>query len=205
MKNKKKEGLSKKEILKSEQDICTDVDIDYEMGDEEIEGNSVEISSKIKKIQKALQECKKERQEYLSGWQRARADLINERKDFEKKSSRISSASRESLLIDLIPTLDSFDMAFANKEVWEKVDKTWRTGIEYIYSHLLSVLAQNGFIAFEPKEGEPFNPNEHESLETVLTREKKDDGKIVGILQKGYRKDDIIIRPVKVKVMVYKE
>ncbi len=197
MKNKSKK------ISKNEQNICADTDIDYTMGDEEIDANSNEISSKIKKIQKELQECKKERQEYLLGWQRSRADLINERKDFEKKSSRISSASKESFLIDLIPTLDSFDMAFANKEAWKKVDKTWRTGIEYIHSHLLSVLTQNGFTTFQPKEGELFNPSEHESLETTETQEKKNDGKIVSVLQKGYRTNNSIIRPAKVKVMVY--
>lgn len=201
MENKAKKQNKKKKSTKT---LDASLDIEYEIGDDEIEANSVEISTRIKKIKKELQECKKERQEYLTGWQRARADLINERKDFEKVSARIASASREQLLIDIIPTLDSFDMAFANKEAWEMVDETWRKGIEYIHTHLLSVLSQNGFTAFNP-EGEQFDPNKHESIETVSTQEKKEDGNIVTVLQKGYRKDDVIIRPAKVKVMLYKD
>jgi len=197
----KKEKNSKKKISKDKVDMS--LDIEYGIGDDENVENAIQASSKIKKVKKELQECKKERQEYLLGWQRARADLINERKDFEKGNARIALAAREHLLEELLPALDSFDMAFANKEVWEKVDETWRTGIEYIHTHLLSVLSQNGFTIFNP-EGEQFDPNSHESLETVSTTNKKDDGKIIDVLQKGYRRDDVIVRPAKVKVAVYK-
>jgi len=130
--------------------------------------------------------------------------LVNERKASENTSARIASATKEHLLVELLPALDSFDMAFSNKEVWGRVDETWRTGIEYIHAHLLSVLSQNGFTLFNP-EGEQFDPNSHESLETILTTKKKDDGKIISVLQKGYRKDGVIVRPAKVKVTVYKD
>ena len=52
-----------------------------------LEEDSIGVSDKIKKVQKKLKECEKERQEYLNGWQRARADAVNREKDPVKFSA----------------------------------------------------------------------------------------------------------------------
>jgi len=168
------------------------------------DAGSASTSAKIKKLREDLKECQKGRTEYLTGWQRAKADLINERKEYQEREKEIGTAVRERFLMDLLPALDSFDMAFANKKAWEKVDKNWRSGVEYIHSQLLSTIAQHGFVPFNPA-GEIFNPTLHESIEMVLVSKKEQDNKIIEILQCGYKHGDAVVRPAKVKVGTYKK
>ena len=93
-------------------------------------------------------------------------------------------------------------MAFANKESWEKVDKNWRTGVEYIYSQLLSVLEQNGLKQMNPV-GETFDPNVHTSVESVAVEREEDEHKILKVVQKGYSLNGSLIRSPKVKIGVH--
>jgi len=168
------------------------------------EASSLSSSARTKKINLTLKTCIKERREYLMGWQRAKADLINERKASAEREVLAGNAAKEQFLFDLLPVLDSFDMAFTNKEVWEKVDANWRMGVEYIYAQLLSTIEQNGFVQYNPL-GEFFDPALHQSIEMVTVSDSKKDSKILEVLQKGYKKGSAIIRPAKVKVGIYKK
>src|SRR3989338_4076705 len=85
----------------------------------------------VKKLREKLKICEQERQEYLSGWQRAKADLINARKRDEEGMRELAKFANEGLIVELIPVLDSFEMAMKNKEAWDKVEKNWRVGVEY--------------------------------------------------------------------------
>ena len=58
-----------------------------------------------------LTKCKRECGEYLDGWKRAKADLINYKKEETKRFEGISRFSQEILIRDLINVLDSFDLA----------------------------------------------------------------------------------------------
>jgi len=165
----------------------------------EDEAGSSLRGARVKKLRTELKACQEERLEYLTGWQRARADLINERAAFQKRDAEKQDAFLERILNDILPVLDSFDMAFAHKEAWEKVDENWRKGIEHIYQHLLSVLEGYGVRPFMPI-GEIFNPNEHESIDTELVDEKKKDGIILEVRGRGYRRGTSILRPAKVVV-----
>ena len=108
------------------------------------------------------------------------------------------------MLHELLPVLDSFDMAFANKALWEKVDKNWRSGIEHIYSNFLSILERYNLSINDPQ-GEKFDPTRHESIELVDVFDESKDNIILEVLQKGYLQNDSVVRPAKVKVGAYKE
>ena len=95
-------------------------------------------------------------------------------------------------------------MAFANKEVWEQVDKNWRSGVEMIHSNFLSILAHHGVEPYAPH-NEQFDPALHESIKMIPTDKQEQDQQIVEVLQSGYRTKDIIIRPAKVNVAIYKK
>ena len=71
---------------------------------------------------------------------------------------------RERILTRFLTVLDSFNMAFANKDTWEKVDENWRKGIEYIYAQLNNIFEEYG-VKEIGKEGENFDPNIHQSIE----------------------------------------
>jgi molecular chaperone GrpE len=99
--------------------------------------------------------------------------------------------------------MDSFNMAFANREAWEKVDPSWRKGVEYIYSQMNSLFEEYGVRAIGVV-GETFDPNIHESIELVTTDKKEDDHKVAMVIQKGYKLGERVMRPARVNVFEYK-
>ena len=174
-----------------------------EMDEEIVFENDAEFVEKdpkqaLDKLRQKLKTTEAEKQEYLDGWQRAKADFINSRKRDADLQADIVKFANENLITDIIPVLDSFDMAMQNKEAWEKAPKDWRMGVEYIYSQLLSVLGQNGLKQSDPA-GQTFDPKLHDAVDTVPTESASEDGKILEVLQKGYSLNDKQIRSAKVK------
>lgn len=153
----------------------------------------------VKKLRDKLKKCVEEKQEYLDGWQRSKADFVNARKKEEELRAELVVFAKEGLILDLLTSIDNFDMAFANKEVWESVDKNWRIGIEHIHAQLLKSLKEHGLEQFDPT-SEKFDPLRHDSVETVVIDKESDDHKIVEVMQKGYILGGKVIRPAKVKV-----
>ncbi len=158
----------------------------------------------VKKLKEKLKNSEKERMEYLTGWQRAKADLVNARKRDEADRQEFMKFANERLIDGLLPVLESFDMAIGNKEVWEKVDKNWRVGVEYIYTQLKKVLADSGLVEVNPL-GEKFDINRDEATEYVPVETEADDHKVVAVLQKGYTLNGRPMRPPKVKVGEWKK
>ena len=158
----------------------------------------------IKKLREKLKKAEAEKQEYLVGWQRAKADLINARKRDESERQEFIKFANERLIEGLIPVMESFDMAMGNKEAWEKVDKNWRIGVEYIYSQLKKTLSDSGLEEIDPI-GKPFDHNRDEAAEYVPVENKDEHHKVVSVVQKGYSLNGKDLRPPKVKVGEYKK
>ena len=157
----------------------------------------------IKKLREKLKKSQSEAQEYLTGWQRAKADLINARKRDEEDRKEFMKFANERLIEGLIPVLESFDMAMGNKEAWEKVDKNWRVGVEYIYSQLKKILSDSGLEDIDPI-GLKFDPARDEASEYVPVVSADKDHVITQVVQKGYSLNKKPMRPPKVKVGEYK-
>lgn len=169
--------------------------------------DSLSTQNVSKKLREEIKTLKKEKDEYLTGWQRAKADYINLQKDMDHVRVSGSVHTKEKFLKELLPALDSFDMAFINKEAWESVDENWRKGVEYIYQNLITGLNNLGIEKID-KNGEPFDPNLHHGMDTIETKEKEKDHTIESIIQVGYFLKDNnghlrIIRPAKVNVYQY--
>ena len=128
--------------------------------EEEIDedGQSDPIAT-IKKLRQKIKVLEEKSQEYLTGWQRERADAINLKKRLEEEKRDFAKFAKEDIATELMSVLDSFESAFKNKEVWEKVDKNWRIGIEHIHNQLISVLSNHGISIISPL-GEIFDPKE---------------------------------------------
>ncbi|MCA9351280.1 nucleotide exchange factor GrpE [Patescibacteria group bacterium] len=169
-------------------------DIDIEVEATEFEG--VSQKDKQKKLREELTAAKEQAHEYLTGWQKERASFANYKAEEEKKRKDRIEALKLNLISDFFPVLDSFDMAFGNKEAWEKVDPAWRTGVEYIYTQFMNTLDTYGVSPID-QTGVPFDPNIHEPVEG---HEGDGDLTVASIIQKGYRGKDIILRPAKVKL-----
>ncbi len=172
-------------------------DVSFEESTEE--GEALSAGNKIKKLQEQIKELQKEKQEYLDGWQRARADYANLQKTSDEDKKRFKALFAEKFVEDLIPVIDSFSMAMANKESWEKVDATWRTGVEYIYNQLMGTLESHGLKLFG-EVGDKFDPTTHEGVSDEVTDDELKDHTVAKVHQKGFLLGDSVLRPARVSV-----
>jgi len=154
-----------------------------------------------KKLREKLKKCVAEKQEYLDGWQRSKAELINAKRDFEEQKKDFVKFAKGDLVSQILPVLDSFDMAFKNTE---GVPEQWLKGVEYIYNQMLVVLEENGVKQINP-EGQKFDVALHNAVEMVKVDDKKKNSIILEVVQKGYELNGKILREAKVKVGEYKK
>ena len=177
-----------------------------ESGDEEIISEEDENTPKlISKLRKKIEALEAEKQTNLNGWQRERADFVNFKKRSDEERKEFIKFANEALIGEIIPVLESFDMAFSNGKVWESLPAEWRKGVEYIHTQLLNTLKSRGLEELNPPKGEKFNPNIHiaESLTPIF--DKKEDSVIISTVKKGYRLNGKTIIPPRVVVGEYKE
>ena len=168
------------------------------------EDGEEDLKKTLKKFRADLKEAQKQKEEYLTGWQKERADFINYKKQEDERRTMFSESMRERILTRFLSVIDSFNMAFANKEAWEKVDENWRKGVEYIYTQMNTIFEEYGVKAIG-QEGEPFDPNIHQSIDVVETDKKEQDHTVAVVIQKGYKLGERVIRPARVNVYEYKE
>ena len=166
------------------------------------EDGEEDLRKTIKKLRADLKKCKTEKEEYLIGWQKERADFVNYKKQEDDRKANFSESLRERILTRFLAVMDSFNMAFANKEAWEKVDENWRKGVEYIYAQMNTIFEEYGVKSIG-EVGESFDHNLHHSIEMVPTDKKGEDHKIAEVIQKGYKLGDRVIRAARVNVFEY--
>jgi molecular chaperone GrpE len=192
--------MNEKEI--NEIEHTQDDDVSFETTDSE--GVEETQNIKIKKLREEIEKLRKERDEYLVGWQRAKADYINQSKNHLEERSELSKSAARKTITGILPTLDTYDLAKGNTEAWNSVDANWRTGIEYIFQQLYTSLENEGLKKFGAV-GDKFDPKLHQSIEAIPVSDKIKDGTVVAVLQSGYMLHEKVIRPAKVNVGIYKE
>jgi len=158
----------------------------------------------VKKLREENKKLQKEKEEYLTGWQRAKADYINLQKELDLSRINIAILTKEKMTEKLLPALDSFEMAFSNKEHWDTLDKEWRDGIMSIYQQFISGLKDSGIEKINEIEI-VFDPNIHQSISIKETDDQSKDHLVETVLQAGYKIGDRIIRPAKVIIYEYKK
>jgi molecular chaperone GrpE len=183
------------------EDVTPVDDVSFEDVNDEGE---VDAKTTIKKLREKIKKLETEKQEYLDLSQRTRADYANFKKEVETNRVSDRKFATKRFIEELLPVLDSYDMAQSNKEAWEKVDQNWRMGIEYIFGQLRTVLEGEGVTQFG-KVGDTFDPNLHESMQQVAVENESENDKIVRILQNGYKMNDIILRPARVHTGHYEK
>lgn len=187
--------------IDDKQDIHDSIEESEDIISEEDE-NTPQLLSKLREKIKKLEA---EKQENQNGWQRERADFVNYRKRSEEEKKESIKFANVGLVEEIIPVLESFEMAFSNKKVWESLPAEWRKGVEYIHSQLLNVLKNNGLEELNPPKGEKFDPNLHIAESSAPTFDKVEDNVIIQTIKKGYRLNGKMIMPPRVIVAEYKE
>ena len=167
-------------------------DVDFEP--EEELGDLGAAKQKLAKLKEELERVKKERQEYLDGWQRCKADSVNARKDALQSVESAKVRAKEGVIESLLPVLDSFDMAMQG-EAWQNVDTQWRVGVESIHGQFISALESAGVTTFG-KVGEPYDVFTHHAIQEIEGGGAS--GTIARVIRSGWRAGERTIRPAEV-------
>ncbi|MDD3531115.1 MAG: nucleotide exchange factor GrpE [Candidatus Pacebacteria bacterium] len=165
-------------------------DVDPESVEEQEEGGDDAVA-KIKKLQGELAACRKDKQEYMDGWQRAKADYVNALKRFETETKAAEFRGKVKAVETLLPAFDALERAKEHGEVPE--------GFLAIARQIESAFAALG-LEETGKEGEKFNPAYHEALGQDVVESSDKDDIITAILEKGWRVGESVVRPAKVRV-----
>lgn len=174
---------------------------DLELIDEPEEDGLLDLGKNLEKKQDALRACEQERKEYLDGWQRAKADLINYKNDEGKRLEDIGRFITGGLLRDILPVLDSFDLAlqsFSAQGGQQATGNQMEQGVLMIRSQLLDVLQKRGVAHIQVQLGETFDPEKHESIGEIESLHPA--GSIAEEVQKGYMLAGRVIRPARVRL-----
>lgn len=138
-----------------------------------------------------IDKLKQERDEYLNGWKRAKADLINYQKDEGKRFEDMVNYSREMVIGDLIPVLDSMELAL-------RVE-TNNDGLQMIKIQLEDTLKKYGLEKIKISPGDAFDTGIHESVGEIEIKEIES-GKVAVEVSFGYKLNNRVIRPARVKL-----
>ena|SRR3989344_2319020 len=141
-----------------------------------------------------ISECEKQRDEYLNGWKRAKADLINYKKDEEARFREFAKLVHEGFLDELLPVLDSFELGL--KGIPE-TDAGYR-GLLIIKTQFEEILKRHGLERLTAIPGEQFNPSLHEASSEIESPHPP--GAIAKEIRSGYFLRGKVIRPAQVAV-----
>jgi len=161
--------------------------------DEEIKTNAEEGTGPVAPVDPTL-EAEQKRDEYLAGWQRAKADFINYKKDEAERMSRMARYATEDIMSELIVVVDNFDLAISTLEKQGEIDK----GIHMIRSQLLDMLKKRGLERITIQPGSVFDPATSEAISEIAS--DLGEGLVVEEVSAGYALHGKVLRPARVKV-----
>lgn len=139
-------------------------------------------------------------QEYLEGWQRARAELHNWRRRRQAQQGAELARARQEAIVPLLQLADNFQALLQHVPA-ELVDHAWVDGVSHVARQMEQLLREFGveIINGAPV---PFNPAWHEAVASVPGGKGAVSGQVVEVVQPGYKMGEWILRPAKVKVAV---
>lgn len=152
-----------------------------------------ELSALLQKLDEATGEINAQKERYL----RTVADLENYRKRAVREKEEARKQAACSLLEDLLPVLDHFQLGLKSAEEHEG-GKAFAEGFRMILKQMEAALKQNGLEEINPENG-PFDPNFHESI-AHLPHESIEDGHIIEVHRVGFRLNERLLRPAQVVV-----
>ncbi len=152
-----------------------------------------ELSALKEELTAVQEQCK----EFSEGWQRERADFLNFRKRIERDQAQLNQIVTSNIIRKYLSVNDDMERALANRPQGAESQEWWN-GVELIYRKLTGILESEG-VQVIPAEGEMFDPALHEAI-THEDSADVESGRVIAVVQKGYRIGDRIIRPTLVRV-----
>lgn len=126
------------------------------------------------------------------------AEFENYKKRTSKERIELFKTANQEVLQALLPVMDDFDRALV--QISKSEDELMLKGVELIFNKLKDTLASKGLEEVEIKAGDAFNADFAEAITQIPAPTPKLKGKIVDVLEKGYKLGDKIIRFPKVVI-----
>lgn len=148
--------------------------------EEEVEAGPGALKSLREKLKKAIEE----KQEYLEGWQRSRADFANYKREQAAAHTENHERLVAQLVEEILPALDALELAVKHNDQTAKM----------LEGQFLASLKKIGVERFGAV-GEEFDPHRHEALV-----KRNDDHVVQTVERSGYAVGSTIIRPAQVTI-----
>ena len=147
--------------------------------------------------EKALEEAKTKYAELNDKYLRLFSEFDNHRKRTAKEKLDLTATASENVIKDILPVLDDFERALQNME--KNGNESDLQGVTLIYNKLKDTLKKKGLEEIEAMDAE-FNTDEHEALTMIPAPTEEQKGKVLDVIQKGYKLNGKVIRFARVVV-----
>jgi molecular chaperone GrpE len=155
-------------------------------------------SEALTALRAEIEQLRTQSEEYLAGWKRTQADLVNYRKRVERDAVETRRTAAGQAAARWFPVLDDFERALKDRREAQNPEQ-WAEGVEMIYRKWITALEAEGITPIDPAEGTEFDPNVHEAVTRELHPDRED-GEILEVVHRGYRMGDRVLRPAQVRV-----
>tara|TARA_R100000935_G_scaffold1517_1_gene4823 strand:+ start:1912 stop:2472 length:561 start_codon:yes stop_codon:yes gene_type:complete len=184
--------MSKKDKIQEEQDAEVGTATQDVEGDATSESTTEDTS--VTEISKLKDEVAIEKDRYL----RLFAEFENYKKRTSRERVELFKTAGQEVIVAILPILDDFDRALA--EIKKSDDDSHFTGVNLINSKLRETLKLKGLEPIGTQQGDTFDAEIHEAITQIPAPEKKLKGKIIDVIETGYKLGDKIIRYPKVVI-----
>ncbi len=127
------------------------------------------------------------------------AEFENYKKRTTKERIDLFKTASEEVMVAMLPVLDDFERALMHIEE-DKEAEELRKGVLLIYQKLVTTLEQKGLKKVEISQGDAFNPDDHEAITQIPAPNDDLKGKIIDVVEHGYKLGDKVIRFPKVVI-----
>ncbi len=127
------------------------------------------------------------------------AEFENYKKRTNKERIELFKTASEGVMLAMLPVLDDFERALLHIEE-DKEAEELRKGVLLIYNKLLNTLEQKGLSKIEVNKGDTFNADDHEAVTQIPAPSEDLKGKIIDVVERGYKLGDKVIRFPKVVI-----
>lgn len=159
------------------------------------EQEEVVNEEEVQSVEEQLQdELAKEKDKFL----RLFAEFENYKKRTSRERMDLFKTAGQEVIVSLLPVLDDFERAL--KELSKSEDKEMFKGVELINGKFRDVLKSKGMEEVGVKQGDSFDAEIHDAITQIPAPDKKLKGKIIDVVERGYKLGDKIIRHPKVVV-----
>ena len=163
---------------------------------EETVETSAETQEETLSVEEQLQEeIAKEKDKFM----RLFAEFENYKKRTTKERIDLFKTASEEVMVAMLPVLDDFERALMHIEE-DKEAEELRKGVLLIYQKLVTTLEQKGLKKIEIAQGDAFNPDDHEAITQIPAPSDDLKGKIIDVVEHGYKLGDKVIRFPKVVI-----